>query len=508
MTALEPLVIQAQNGQAYAFAELVNRFQDMAYATAYAKVGDPFLAEDVAQEAFIIAYQHLANLKEPAAFPGWFRTIVVRQCGRKTRRRKFASMPFEQALAVAAPEPGPVKMAEQRETKAFVHDMLRSLPEGERQVTTLFYIADYSQKEIAEFLGVQVSTVKSRLHRARNHLRERMIDMVQDTLQVQRPSRDEGFTERVMALIKAADLGKVEVVATLLEKNPELVDEKGIAPFSTRSLRPIHFACGYGHRAVVAQLLAGGAEINAKAGEDWAPLHYAVRGGHPHLAAYLIERGATVDIFAAAASGDLDRLTAFVDDDSAIVHLTGPDGATALHFAATVPVAQLLLDKDAAINALDVNGQSALTWTARFPDVARLLLSRGAKATDIFTACQVGDRPGVLAFLKADPALVHAGSKKDGSTPLHVAAAYGQVTVAKLLLERGAEVDARSEIGGATPLHQAASWGRAEMVRWLAGQGADLSARDTEHNSTPLDWAAFMREDETADLLIELGAEE
>jgi DNA-directed RNA polymerase specialized sigma24 family protein len=54
-----------------AFGELVVRFQDMAYGYAYAILGDAHLAQDAAQEAFIAAYQKLAQLREPAAFPGW-----------------------------------------------------------------------------------------------------------------------------------------------------------------------------------------------------------------------------------------------------------------------------------------------------------------------------------------------------------------------------------------------------------------------------------------------------
>lgn len=59
-----------------AFAELVIRFQDMAFACAYAVLGDAYLAEDVAQEAFVVAWQKLDQLREPDAFPGWFKRIV------------------------------------------------------------------------------------------------------------------------------------------------------------------------------------------------------------------------------------------------------------------------------------------------------------------------------------------------------------------------------------------------------------------------------------------------
>jgi DNA-directed RNA polymerase specialized sigma24 family protein len=68
-----------------AFGELVIRFQDMAFACAFAVLGDVYLAQDAAQEAFIVAWQKLGQLREPAAFPGWFKRIVLTQCNRLIR---------------------------------------------------------------------------------------------------------------------------------------------------------------------------------------------------------------------------------------------------------------------------------------------------------------------------------------------------------------------------------------------------------------------------------------
>lgn len=67
---LADVVTAAQEGDKEAFDQLVIRFQDMAYASAYAITGDSELAQDAAQEAFLDAYQNLAHLREPAAFPG------------------------------------------------------------------------------------------------------------------------------------------------------------------------------------------------------------------------------------------------------------------------------------------------------------------------------------------------------------------------------------------------------------------------------------------------------
>ncbi len=95
-------------------------------------------------------------------------------------------------------EKSPSEAAEEQELKDNVSAAIAVLPEKERTVTTLFYINGYSQKEIGEFLGIAVKTVKNHLYAARSRLRERMLTMVQDTLRENRPSRDEQFVKKVL----------------------------------------------------------------------------------------------------------------------------------------------------------------------------------------------------------------------------------------------------------------------------------------------------------------------
>ena len=87
MDALDDVVIRARDGDADAFAIVVRRFQDMAVGYGYSMLHDFQLAEDAAQEAFFEAYRTLPKLREPAAFAGWFRRIVFKQCDRITRRQ-------------------------------------------------------------------------------------------------------------------------------------------------------------------------------------------------------------------------------------------------------------------------------------------------------------------------------------------------------------------------------------------------------------------------------------
>jgi DNA-directed RNA polymerase specialized sigma24 family protein len=82
------LVRAAQQGDEFAFTELVRAFQDIAVAYATSILGDYHLAEDTAQEAFVEAHRELPNLREPAAFAAWFRLIVFKHCDRLTRRKR------------------------------------------------------------------------------------------------------------------------------------------------------------------------------------------------------------------------------------------------------------------------------------------------------------------------------------------------------------------------------------------------------------------------------------
>src|SRR5215467_9981996 len=98
-----------------AFGELVIRFQDMAFACAFAVLRDAYLAQDTAQEAFVIAWQKLAQLREPAAFPGWFKRIVVTQCTRLTRCKRLQFLPLDAGADKSADDPGPQVSAERRD---------------------------------------------------------------------------------------------------------------------------------------------------------------------------------------------------------------------------------------------------------------------------------------------------------------------------------------------------------------------------------------------------------
>lgn len=171
MSEMESLVREAQESPE-AFERLVRAFEGAAFHWAYTALGDAQLAQDAAQEAFITAYRSLDQLREPGAFPAWFKRIVFSQCTRLTRR---ATPPLE-GLDDESPAPAaaddPAREVEDRERQAQVMEAVRQLPEHERAVTELFYLVGFSQQEIAEQLAVPLTTVKKRLQYARERLKE------------------------------------------------------------------------------------------------------------------------------------------------------------------------------------------------------------------------------------------------------------------------------------------------------------------------------------------------
>ncbi|MCC6802628.1 MAG: sigma-70 family RNA polymerase sigma factor [Anaerolineae bacterium] len=179
MQGYEELVRKAQAAEGRAreeaFGELIAPFQSVARGWAYNRLGDAHLAQDVAQEAFLTAYQKLDQLRDPAAFPAWLKRIVLTYCHRATRRRSPHLLPLEDT---AAPQADPAASAEDRELKEKVNRAVRALPDHERVVTEMFYITGYSQQEIAERLALPLTTVKKRLQYAREHLREAMPTMM------------------------------------------------------------------------------------------------------------------------------------------------------------------------------------------------------------------------------------------------------------------------------------------------------------------------------------------
>jgi len=190
MRELSELVKAAQSGDSEAYDALIQRFQQMAYATAYRYLGDHHLAQDLVQEASLEAFVHLPQLKEPDAFPGWFRQIVFRQCTRVLRQVTLQCTSLEAVRDGLLAECNPEDIAVQGEVQACVRSAVASLPQHERLVTVLFYGCRYSYNEVSALLKIPLTTVKKRLHSARRKLKVQLQASLHDTIENARRASD------------------------------------------------------------------------------------------------------------------------------------------------------------------------------------------------------------------------------------------------------------------------------------------------------------------------------
>ncbi len=170
-------------------------------------------------------------------------------------------------------------------------------------------------------------------------------------------------------------------------------------------------------------------------------------------------------------------------------------------------VRELVAERPELAEERDENGVSALMLSHYYGVPAADAL-REARSTplDVFEAATVGDLERLRQLLDDDPELVRARSSDDG-TALHFAAFFGQPAAAKLLIERGSDVEAvASTFGNVRPLHSAVAANNVEAALALLDAGADPNARQ-ERGFTPLHGAAQNGSRELVDALLARGAD-
>lgn len=170
------LIRDALAGRSAAFGELVRRYQDRLFNTLYHVIGDREDALDIAQEAFVQAFMRLDSFQHSSAFYTWLYRIAFNIAASQRRRRRPA-VSIEHAQEVSGDEPvddqdGPGERLEQVERIQQVQRAIAALSEEHRVILVLREIDGCCYESIAEVLGLPVGTVRSRLHRARLHLRE------------------------------------------------------------------------------------------------------------------------------------------------------------------------------------------------------------------------------------------------------------------------------------------------------------------------------------------------
>ena len=174
----EPFLIdEAKRGDRAAFSELVRYHRKGVINIVYRMCGDPQLAEDAAQEAFIRAWQHLPSYQPRSPFRNWLYRIAT-NVALDTLRRERESVPLD-AVQLQSPKAGPERSYDRNEQAEQVRAAVLALPEASRAVLVLREYEGLAYKEIAAALGIPIGTVMSRLNYARGCLAESLESMME-----------------------------------------------------------------------------------------------------------------------------------------------------------------------------------------------------------------------------------------------------------------------------------------------------------------------------------------
>ena len=181
------LIGRARKGDTAAFGEIVRRYQNPVYTTAFQILKNAAHAEDVAQEAFIAAFGSLGNLRKEGSFPPWLRKIT-RNLALAARREHGRFGALEEAGTLQSPSAGsaPDVERENREAEAFGEEVRRivtSLSDTLRFPVLLCHIDALSTRNAARFLGITEGALRKRLHDAKKKLQERIVRMAEKSFQ-------------------------------------------------------------------------------------------------------------------------------------------------------------------------------------------------------------------------------------------------------------------------------------------------------------------------------------
>jgi RNA polymerase sigma-70 factor (ECF subfamily) len=168
------LVDRAKRGDVNAYSELVARYQEVAFRVAYHIAGVAADAEEAAQDAFIKAYYALNRFRPGAPWRPWLLRIVARNRRSSSARRTGLALRAAEARASGDTALSPEVLVEAREQRAELLDAIHHLAEPDQLVLTYRYFLDLSEEEMAAALDCARGTVKSRLSRALDRLREVM----------------------------------------------------------------------------------------------------------------------------------------------------------------------------------------------------------------------------------------------------------------------------------------------------------------------------------------------
>ncbi|MCC6153157.1 MAG: sigma-70 family RNA polymerase sigma factor, partial [Candidatus Hydrogenedentes bacterium] len=265
---LERLVAAAQRGDTAAFARLTNANYRLVYALAYSTVGDWAAAQDIAQDAFVVAWTHLGNLRGAGAFPMWIRKITRNLALNWIRsaeyRRRLAERHEQLVVPLQEPPESPSQLLGREERRNALWKALEQLSPPIREAMILYYLEGRSGAEAAAQLGISENAFKLRLHTGRARLRAFLEQQVEDSLYSDlAPPDGKAATNRILAGL---------AVGPVLPELGHAVSGSGIGMW-------LHHVAHNGAGEVIAPILKGGAIVNIKKVAAGAAVAALIAGG-------------------------------------------------------------------------------------------------------------------------------------------------------------------------------------------------------------------------------------
>ncbi|MGA2557654.1 MAG: sigma-70 family RNA polymerase sigma factor, partial [Verrucomicrobiota bacterium] len=202
----EELVNASLAGNREAFGQIVTRHQALVCSLAYSATGSLTQSEDLAQETFLAAWQHLAELREPAKLRSWLcgiaRNLIHNSLRTQGREPSHRAEALEAIAEPRSPEPLPGERAISREEAEILWRALERIPETYREPLVLFYREHQSVEAVARELDLTEEAVRQRLTRGRRLLQEEVLAFVEGALEKTAPGT--AFTVAVVAALPMA----------------------------------------------------------------------------------------------------------------------------------------------------------------------------------------------------------------------------------------------------------------------------------------------------------------
>lgn len=179
----EELIELIINGKTELFSELINRYQNKVYSTAYSYTRDYEEAKDLTQEIFIKIYNNLTGFRNKSQFSTYLYRVAVNRCIDWTRKKRPKTISIllcqddEKADIydfIADYESNPEEILLRRENSDLIREEINKLPEIYSTVMIMYYFQDFSPQEISDILKVPRKTIDTRLFRARNLIKKKL----------------------------------------------------------------------------------------------------------------------------------------------------------------------------------------------------------------------------------------------------------------------------------------------------------------------------------------------